>query len=387
MGTKTDFLIIGAGPFGLSMTAYAKHLNIDYKIVGRTMEFWKKNMPAGMRLRSGPDWHLDPLGEYTLVNFLKTKNISHENISPIPINLYLEYVDWFRKEKQIEPIQEYITKLDYYADKKHRFRAYLSNNEVIEAQFVLVAIGFGYFKNIPQEMSSSLPNSYYSHTADLIDFSKLKSKNCIIVGGRQSAFESALLMKEAGVREIDIVHRHKTPEFTHSDWGFVTPILDKMIDDPDYYIKLSDLEKKEINDRFWQEGRLKLEPWLKELDQYEDIGINEQTNVCSSHITKDGNIEVILSNGTNLNADHLLFATGYKVDLQRVPFLKNGNILDKLATNNGFPKLKAKFQSSLPGLYFTSLPATADFGAFFGFTVSCNTSSMIIGNEIRNISS
>ena len=150
MGTKTDFLIIGAGPFGLSMAAYAKHLNIDYKIVGRTMEFWKKNMPAGMRLRSGPDWHLDPLGEYTLVNFLKTKNISHENISPIPINLYLEYVDWFRKEKQIEPIQEYITKLDYYADKKHRFRAYLSNNEVIEAQFVLVAIGFGYFKNMPQ---------------------------------------------------------------------------------------------------------------------------------------------------------------------------------------------------------------------------------------------
>ncbi len=387
MGIKTDFLIIGAGPFGLSMAAYAKHLNIDYKIIGRTMEFWKNNMPSGMQLRSGPDWHIDSLGENTLVKFLKTKNISPDKISPIPINLYLEYTDWFRKEKQIEPIQEYITKLDYNSDNKHRFMAYLSNKEVLEAHFVLVAIGFGYFKNIPQELSSSLPNSYYSHSADLIDFSKLKSKNCIIVGGRQSAFESALLIKKAGGKKIHIVHRHKTPDFTHSDWDFVTPILDKMIDDHDYYLKLSDLEKKEINDRFWQEGRLKLEPWLKELDQYEDIDVYEQTNVCSAHITKDGNIEAMLSNGTNLKADHLLFATGYKVDLQRVPFLKNGNILDKLATNNGFPKLRSKFQSVLTGLYFTSLPATADFGAFFGFTVSCNTSSIIIGNEIKNISS
>lgn len=36
---NTNLLIIGAGPYGLAMAAYAKHLNIDYLIVGKHVEF------------------------------------------------------------------------------------------------------------------------------------------------------------------------------------------------------------------------------------------------------------------------------------------------------------------------------------------------------------
>ena len=385
MSLKTDFLIIGAGPFGLSMAAYANHLDIDYKIVGKPMEFWKKNMPGGMRLRSGPDWHLDPLGEDTILKFLQTKNISSYEISPLPIKLYLEYADWFCKEREIDPINIYITKLDYCSADEYRFKAYLNDKRIIEARFVLIAIGFGYFKYFPKDIAEQITESKYLHTADMIDLSKMKSKSCIIVGGRQSAFEWALLMKEAGANKINIVHRHKTPQFVQSDWSWVTPILAEMINKPDYYLKLSEQEKEQINKRFWKEGRLKLEPWLKDIEKHKDIHIHEQTNISSVGITIDEEIKAILSDGTELIADHLLFATGYKVDLQKVPFLKMGNILEILDTNNGYPKLRANFQSSIPGLYFTSLAATNDFGAFFGFTVSCNTSSLIIGAAIKNL--
>jgi cation diffusion facilitator CzcD-associated flavoprotein CzcO len=57
---ETDLLIIGAGPFGLAAAAQASHLGIQHVVVGRPMEFWRKNMPAGMYLRSACDWHLDP---------------------------------------------------------------------------------------------------------------------------------------------------------------------------------------------------------------------------------------------------------------------------------------------------------------------------------------
>jgi cation diffusion facilitator CzcD-associated flavoprotein CzcO len=45
-------LIIGAGPFGLVMSAYARRYDIDHIIIGKTMDFWQANMPKRMYLRS-----------------------------------------------------------------------------------------------------------------------------------------------------------------------------------------------------------------------------------------------------------------------------------------------------------------------------------------------
>jgi 2-polyprenyl-6-methoxyphenol hydroxylase-like FAD-dependent oxidoreductase len=56
----TDLLIIGAGPFGLAMAAWARCEGLDHRVVGRPMAFWREHMPAGMTLRPGRGWHLDP---------------------------------------------------------------------------------------------------------------------------------------------------------------------------------------------------------------------------------------------------------------------------------------------------------------------------------------
>lgn len=385
MGIKTDFLIIGAGPFGLSMAAYAWHLGIDYRIIGIPMEFWKNNMPAGMHLRSGVDWHLDPCGECTLIRFMKEKNIDPDLLEPIPVQLYMEYADWFIKQKEIIPLNQYVTKLDYHAEDEYRFKAFVDGQQYIETRYVLIAIGFGYFKYMPGELITSFPDVTYSHTANLIEFSKLTSKDCIIVGGRQSAYEWALLMKQAGVNNIHLVHRHSTPEFTESDWSWVQPMLDEMIINPESYLNLSSEDKEHINNRFWQEGRLRLEPWLGEVRKYDDVEVYENNEIRSVNMTQLGKVQALLADDKEITADHLLFATGYKVDLSRVPFLNQGNILNILVTENGFPKLGPNFQSNIAGLFFTSLLATADYGTFFGFTVSCNASALIIGSAVNKL--
>ena len=40
---RTNLLIVGAGPFGLAIAAYARHLGIEHLIVGKPMGFWKAN--------------------------------------------------------------------------------------------------------------------------------------------------------------------------------------------------------------------------------------------------------------------------------------------------------------------------------------------------------
>ena len=49
-----EVLIIGAGPFGLSISAHLRAAGIAHRIVGRPMDTWKAHMPAGMMLRSEP---------------------------------------------------------------------------------------------------------------------------------------------------------------------------------------------------------------------------------------------------------------------------------------------------------------------------------------------
>jgi pyruvate/2-oxoglutarate dehydrogenase complex dihydrolipoamide dehydrogenase (E3) component len=95
---------------------------------------------------------------------------------------------------------------------------------------------------------------------------------------------------------------------------------------------------------------------------------------------EDGNGELAarLTNGESLIVDHVVLATGYKVDIARLPLLAAGNILERLETRNGFPVLDDHLETSVPGLFITSMPAMQDFGPFFGFTVSVRTSAKLI---------
>jgi NADPH-dependent 2,4-dienoyl-CoA reductase/sulfur reductase-like enzyme len=88
MQTETDLLIIGAGPFGLAMAAYAGHLRPDYRLVGKPREFWKQNMPNGMYLRSACNWHRDPVGKDTVESFLKSQALSADQVEPLSLEFY-----------------------------------------------------------------------------------------------------------------------------------------------------------------------------------------------------------------------------------------------------------------------------------------------------------
>jgi thioredoxin reductase len=64
--------------------------------------------------------------------------------------------------------------------------------------------------------------------------------------------------------------------------------------------------------------------------------------------------------------EHVIAATGYKVDLERLKFL-NPEIRSKLNALNGAPVLSSSFESSIPGLYFVGVAAANSFGPVMRF--------------------
>jgi cation diffusion facilitator CzcD-associated flavoprotein CzcO len=374
----TELLIIGAGPFGLAMAAEAQALGVDHLVVGEPMSFWRNHMPVGMLLRSACDWHLDPSGRDTLESFLKKRGQTPADVEPLSLALYLDYADWFQDRKGILCHNARVVRLD---QRGSGFRAQLDDGSVLGSKQVLLALGFGNFAHVPPELAALVPAARRSHSCDCDQPGRFAGLRVLVVGGRQSAFETSVLLAEAGAAEVHVCHRHDTPAFTRSDWSWVNPLLERMSEEPGWFRALPPEERDRLNSRFWTEGRLKLEPWLAPRLRHPAIHVRPHTSVEHAEESA-GALRVHLSTGVRLDVDHVLFATGYMVDLQRIPLLADGDLLARIETRDGFPVLDTSLQTSVPGLYMTSLPAARDFGLFFAFTSSVRTSARIVGRAL-----
>jgi len=376
---ETELLIIGAGPFGLALAARASHLGIEHLMAGKPMEFWRKHMPRGMYLRSACDWHLDPQNIHTIESFLQSRGQTPHDVEPLSLEFYLSYAEWFQQQKQITTLPSYICELHHTGD--HHFTVFTAAGDTIHARNVALAPGFRHFANVPDELKALLPAGRYEHTCRFTDFSSASNQRYLIIGGRQSAFEWAALLLEAGASEIFISHRHDSPAFKTSDWSWVNPLVDAMAENPNWFRRLSQEEKDAVSQRQWAEGRLKLEPWLEPRLAGHRVKVLPRTEVVACQ-EQDGELIVTLSNGEEIHCDQIILATGYKVDITRLPLLSSGNVLDQLATRNGFPVLDEHFQTSIPGLFITSMPAIQDFGPFFGFTIAVRVSAKLICDAV-----
>ena len=380
---ETDLLIIGAGPYGLAVASHARRLGIECMVVGDPMSFWWDHMPAGMKLRSPTSWHLDAVGELTFERFLEVRGLKPAEVSPISLGLYLEYAEWFREQSGIAVQRAYVEKLEALEGAPYQFGAKLADGTEVVARRVLAATGLTHYRNIPDDLAALLPPGSYAHTSDYVDFSPLQGKRCLIVGGRQSAFEWAALINEAAGAEIHLVYRHDTPAFTESDWDWIDELMERTRESPGWFKGISPEERDGIYQRLWGEGRLKLEPWLYPRIQGDNVHLWPNTRITGGHSNTGGAVSVSLDNGKTLMVDQVILATGYRVELAREPYLRHPSIVQSLAVEEGYPALDDGFQSSIPGLFFTGQTATRDFGPFFGFGIGCPAAAWVIGNALN----
>jgi len=376
---QAQLLVIGAGPYGLSTAALAQDHGIQTTVVGHPMSFWRGHMPEGMFLRSGVDWHLDAGGVHTLAAFVEDRAIPQQDLDPIPRDTFVDYCDWFRQMKRLTVREELVTDL---AKSDGGFDATLAGGDHIVADAVVCAPGIRHFTNRP-DWAASIPDALAAHTCDLVRFDELAGARVLIVGGRQSAYEWAALIREHGAERIDLVHRHEVPRFERVSWKFIDAHVERTMEIDGYWRHLPKAEQDQIGRRFWEVGRLTLEQWLTPRLEWSSIHRWPGTEVVRADTSDDGDqLHIMLSNAQRLTVDRVVFASGYQADLARVPYLET--LIEDIQLADGFPVLDETFGTTIPDLYITGFSATRDFGPFFGFVKASPAAATLIVRKLTS---
>lgn len=374
--TRTDLLVIGAGPYAYAAAAYAQDRGIGTTMVGKPMSFWRERMPADMYLRSGTDWYLDANREHTFEAFFEDRGLDREENDPIPIGVFLDHTDWFAEQKGLTVDDRVV---DTVTKPNGTFVATMADGGTIEADRVLAAPGVGYFAQLP-DWHARVPEDRRSHTVERVTFDDLSGGRVAIIGGRQSAYEWAALLCDHGAARVDVVHRHPEPTFEKVSWAFVDDYVDQTLAVRGWWRGLTAEQRAGIAQQFWSVGRLTLEYWLTPRLRPDVVHRHPETSVTDVSGDGDGPVTLTLSDGEAVEADHVVFASGYRPDLARVPYL--GGVIDRVSVTDGFPDLTKGFETSLPGLYVTGFPATRDFGPFYGFTKGCPSAAKLVVDEM-----
>ena len=92
--------------------------------------------------------------------------------------------------------------------------------------------------------------------------------------------------------------------------------------------------------------------------------------VPKSAVIRNGSVrlsvETVDGDNREIIAQHVIVATGYRVNLERLKFL-TPEIRSKIKAVGGAPVLSSTFESSIPGLYFAGVAAANSFGPVMRF--------------------
>lgn len=373
-----NIAIVGAGPYGLSLAAHLRRYGISFRIFGRPMDSWVSHMPKGMMLKSdgfASDIY-DPNRDFTLKHFCAERGIEYADTGiPVRLETFTAYGLAFKERMVPELEDRQVVNLHQVP---HGFQLQLEDGETVRALRVVLAVGITHFKYIPPTLAK-LPKNYLSHSYEHYDLEPFKGQSVVVMGGGASALDLTGLLWEAGV-DVQLVSRRSSLQF-HSSPNERKRSLWKRIRHPQSGLGPG------VRSRFFANGaaafhyfpeslrlhlvRTTLGPsggwFIKEKVMKAPRLLGYSTHSAD---TKDGRVRLNLeaADGTQREVltDHVIAATGYRVDTERLGFVSE-DIRGKIKAVNGTPVLSSAFESSVPGLYFIGVAAANSFGPVMRF--------------------
>ena len=376
--SAVDVVVVGAGPYGLSIAAHLKSAGTDFRIFGRPMSTWTFNMPRGMRLKSeGFASSLsDPDSSFTLSNYCKEQGLPYADIGlPVPLERFVSYGRAFER-KFVPDLEE---KMVMSARRSSGlFHLRLDDEEEVTARKVVMAVGLCHFDRVPPVLSA-LPADYVTHSSRHSSVDHFKGREVAIVGAGASALDLAALLHHAGaavqvVARDSVIHFHDPPEVPRPLWKQIRyPMTGIGTGWKPLFCASAPALFRQLPERF----RLRVverllgpaPAWFTKEQTVGNVRFHLGVSVARASV-EDHRVNLRLAgrNGveSTLTADHVIAATGYKVDLRRLGFL-DPELLSRIRTVEHTPILSAGFESSVPGLYFAGTSSANTFGPLMRF--------------------
>jgi FAD-dependent urate hydroxylase len=392
--TQCDVVIIGAGPYGLSAAAHLSQVpGLDVRVIGKPMSFWEGNMPRGMKLRSG--WTAtsiaDPDNSLTLEAFQTANNIQVP--TPVPLEQFLHYGLWVQSQAVPDLDQRNISLV---AKGPQGYRLTLDDGEKLDSQRVIVACGIGPFAWRPPEFQA-LPSRLASHTSEHHDLGEFHGQKVLVIGGGQSALESAALLKEGGA-EVEIIMRGHQVRWLQ---GFASTMLHRKLGKfvNRLFYAPTDVGPAGISQLLARPHLLRLLPrsiqnilwkrairpagsrWL--VKRLEGVPFRFGRAVISAAEAGE-QAKVVLDDGSEITVDHILLGTGYHVDISKYKFLSD-DLLDSVqCIRKGYPVLNDGFETTVRGLHILGAPAAWSFGPLMQFVSGTHFTSQSLRRFITD---
>jgi cation diffusion facilitator CzcD-associated flavoprotein CzcO len=367
-----DVAIVGAGPYGLAAAAHLRRLKgLSVAIFGEPMRFWRTAMPAGMLLRSA--WsasHIaDPLASLTLDAY-KVSSGNHL-AAPISLERFVDYGLWYQRAAVPDLDLRSVSDIEPRGGK---FQVRLEDGSDFLASRVIIAGGISSFAARPAAFDD-IPEALATHTSQAQDLSRFANKRVVVIGGGQSALESAALLHEIGA-SVEILIRRPSVHwlgwkdrlrplgpaakvlFSSTDVG--PAAISRLVAAPDLLRRFPPKLRTGLRVLSTRPAGAR---WLR--NRLSGVPISTRTTVTSA-FPVNGHIKLVLSDNTSRFADHVILGTGYRVDVARYRFLGPG-ILQQLWMVDGFPVLGPALESSIPGLHFLGAPAAWSYGPLMCF--------------------
>ncbi|WP_127529362.1 NAD(P)-binding domain-containing protein [Paenibacillus kobensis] len=366
-----DVVIIGAGPYGISVAAHAVAHGLSYKLMGFPMDFWRNQMPQNMFIRTPHDLvsFSDPKNKWTIQQYAKETGTKLE--SPLPRTVFVQYAFWFAEKSGVEFTPEIVEELNFNVD---HYAIATSNGQRLQAKNIVIATGIKDFQYMPS-IFRGLPRSLVSHTLGHTSFEAFRGKDVIVVGSGQSAWEAAALLYEANAN-TKLIYRRRAPVYGGNR---TQEVVLRGIGNVFYKLPRS------LKRKLWQIAAETV-PIARFLRPYVEGKVPQINNTSVKHLTiVDEKIQLQLSDGQQITVDHVIVASGFKLDLEKLSFLHH-SLKEKIYREEGhaeFPKLNHHFESSIRGLYFAGPLSSHSHGPTFRFILGLNKASSTIVRSIK----
>lgn len=376
---QVDIAIIGAGPYGLSVAAHLQARGSNYRVFGKPMHTWLTSMPKGMLLKSDgfASTLSEPKAEFTLKTYCAEQGIPYADMGDpmVKIETFIEYGLAFRRRFVSHFDERLVTNVGRASS---GFVITLDDGTLIMAQRVVVAVGITYFANMPDEFSA-LPPDLCSHTSQVSNPEQFAARHVVVVGAGSSALDYAALLNRAGAK-VEVIARASNVRF-HEPMQIPRPLVERILwptsglgpgwrsrfytDAAPIFRHLPGKYRAEVvRNSFGPVGA-----WFTRDDVIGKVPIEVETVVVKAEPQGD-EIRLMLrrSDGAEreLICDHLIVATGFRMDLGRIEILDQ-DLRSAITLFERMPILSAHFESSVRGLYFIGPIAANSFGPMMRF--------------------